>query len=154
MKALSYGLKSTFLPFKHFMKNPLYLFFGLLLLTGCGKDKKNDPEPIAPSRSTAVTGLYVFTSITTDGQTYTINGPDALGSGSIDLVAVAGKIDEVTAKVTYNMSGIPAKTSTRSLQVTPSGSDYKLLDNGQKVGTVSNNVLVLIDAANTITAKK
>gem|GEM_PF-4030264 len=138
----------------HFMKNSLCLFFGLLLLTSCGEDNKNAPEPIVSTQSTAVTGLYVFTSITTGGQTFTIIGPDVLGSGSIDLTAVTGKTDEVTAKVKYNFSGIPDRIDSRSLQVRAVGNDYELLANGQKVGTVSNNILTLVNGADTITAKK
>ncbi len=136
------------------MKHLFYFMFGLLLLTGCGKDKKDDPTPKTPAE--AVAGLYTMSSVTSGGTTiplpYAANGVNM--SGTVNVVVVAGKQDETNMTITLKITGSPDTGGGGPVQVKAAGTGYELFDSGQKIGTVQGNTLTLTDDDTIIVAKK
>jgi hypothetical protein len=137
------------------MKHLFYFLFGLLLLAGCSKDRKDDPTPQTPAE--AIAGLYTMTSITTSGTQ--INLPFAGNNGvkmagTVNVVLVAGKQDETNLTMTLRITGMPDTTGGGLVQVKAAGTGYDLFENGQKLGTVVGNTLTLTDGNDIIVAKK
>jgi hypothetical protein len=136
------------------MKHILYFMFGLLLLAGCSKDKKDDPTPKTPAE--AIAGLYSMTSITSGGTTvplpFAANGMNM--SGTVNVAVVAGKQDETNMTITLKITGSPDTGGGGPVQVKVAGKGYELFENGQKLGTVEDNTLTLTDGDNVIVAKK
>jgi len=145
--------KAFFLFLFYLMKHLLYFFFGLLLLAGCGK-KSEDPAPTPPAQ--AVAGLYTMSSITNNGQTVTLpfSAAGVSISGTINMVAVAGKQDELTATITLKTTGSPDLIDTGTVQVKAASKGYELFESGQKVGTIDGNTLTVSDNGQIIVAKK
>jgi uncharacterized lipoprotein YajG len=145
--------KPFFLVLFYLMKQLLYFVFGLLLLAGCSK-KSEDPTPTSPAQ--AVAGLYTMSSVTTNGQTIPL--PFSAGalnmSGTINIVAVAGKQDEVNMTATLKVTGTPDVTDTGLLQVKAATKGYELFESGQKVGTLDGNTLTITANGESIVAKK
>lgn len=138
------------------MRKLLSLLFALLVLAGCGKSKKEDPTPTSTSAAEAVAGLYTMSSLTSGGKTIPLpfsNNGNSI-SGTINVVAVSGKQDEVNLTLTLKVTGSPDGVVAGDVQVKAAGNGYQLLDSGQQIGTVDGNTLTLTDGSNTYVAKK
>ena len=137
------------------MKHLFYFLFGLLLLAGCSKDKKDDPTPKTPAE--AIAGLYTMTSITTGGTQITLPFAGLNGvkmTGTVNVVAMAGKQDETNLTLTLRITGMADTSGGGLVQVKAAGTGYDLFENGQKLGTVVGNTLTVTDGNDIIVAQK
>lgn len=136
------------------MKHLFYFLFGLLLLAGCSKDKKDDPTPKAPAE--AIAGLYTMTSITSSGTQIDLPfaGNGVKIAGTVNVVVVSGKQDETNLTLTLRVTGMADTSGGGIVQVKAAGTGYDLFENGQKLGTVVGNTLTITSGNDVIVAKK